>query len=549
VKPVIVGVVAAAVLSGSAIARAQVSEERVAEILREARVLAGARQGPAGDGLGRQAAPPPGLDLTVDEAVVRALEQNLDIAVERLNPQAIDLSIAALEGVYRPVLTSTVGQNNVVALPTSQLVGGTQVRQDTSTYNAGLNQALQRTGGNVLVAWNNRRQKSTNAFNTFNPQFNSTFSLLYNQPLLRGFRIDLTRQQLAVTRINREISEIQLRAIVTNTLANVRNAYWDLVASYQAVEVARRSLDLADKLVEDNRVRVEVGTLAPIDIVQAEAEAASRRQLLAQAEATWQTAELALKRLIVSGTEDPLWSSTIVPIDRPRIEPVAIDLTGAVRTALTQRTDLDQARRQLESSNVSLRFLHGQTLPGVDLSASYGLQGIGGTRVVRSGGLGGEVSSTIPGGYLDALRLIRDRDFPTWNLQVQVSYPLGQSSADASYARGKVQLRQSQAQLRALELQVATEVTNAALLVQSNLKRVEAARAARDLAQRRLEAEESKFEVGMSTNFFVVQAQRDLFDAQITELRSQLDHQKSLVDFERVQQTAGRSTSIAVVAQ
>ena len=131
-----------------------------------------------------------------------------------------------------------------------------------------------------------------------------------------------------------------------------------------------------------------------------------------------------------------------------------------------------------------------------------------------------------------------DRDFPQWNLQVNISYPIGQSAAEASYARARVQLRQSLAEIKAIELTVATEVTNAVVLVESNLKRVDAARAARELAERRLEAEQSKFEVGMSTNFFVVQAQRDLADAQNVELRALLDYRKSLVEVDRLQQAS-----------
>jgi outer membrane protein len=184
---------------------------------------------------------------------------------------------------------------------------------------------------------------------------------------------------------------------------------------------------------------------------------------------------------------------------------------------------------------VSLRFFRNQTLPDVDLIASYGAQGIGGTSIQRTG-LGGDITNTIPGGYGDALRLLTARDYPTWNFQVNVSYNLFGSQADAQFARARVQRNQSQARLRALELQVATEVTNAALNVQSNLKRVEAATAARELAQKRLEAEQSRFDVGMTTNFFVVQAQRDLRDAQNSELRALADYRKSLVNFERAQQ-------------
>jgi len=474
-------------------------------------------------------------EVRLTEVVQLALEKNLDISVERLSPQAVDLQIAGLKNTFLPVVTSTIGQRDIFTLPRDQLQGGDRVSIGTSTYNGGVTQNLPWYGGSFSLTFNNNKQDSSSRFITFNPQFVTALTAQYTQPLLRGLYIDQTRQQLQVTQINREIAEETLRATVTQTLANVRNAYWDLVFARSSVDVAQRALQLADKLVEDNRARVEVGTLAPLDIVQAEAEAANRRQTLAVAEATLQTAELALKRFIVSGTEDPLWRQELHPIDLPSLDPPTTDIEGAVRRGLERRTDLVSARKNIESSDVSLRFFQNQTLPDIDLLATYGAQGIGGTSIRRSG-LGGDVTSTIPGGYGDALRLLTNRDYPTWNLQVNVSYNLFGSQADATYARARVQRSQSQARLRALELQVATEVTNAALSVQSNVKRVEAAVAARELAEKRLEAEQSKFEVGMSTNFFVVQAQRDLRDAQNSELRALADYRKSLVVFERVQE-------------
>jgi outer membrane protein len=487
------------------------------------------------------------IDLTLDEAVALALEHNLEIAVERLNPQTFDLQIAGVRALYRPVLTSTVGQNNVTQIPTTQLVGTQAVQNDQSTFNFGGTQLLPFGGGNLTVLFNNRRQASTSSFNTFNPQYNSTFSALFVQPLLRNLRTDATRTQLRITGINRDISELQLRATITNTLAGVRNAYWDYVYTVDQLQVARRSLELARKLLEDNRIRVEVGTLAPIDVVQAEAEVATRLQEEAQGEAEARTAELALKRLIVAGADDPRWRAQIRPVDRPAFTPVPIDLDGALRRALDARLDLAQSRKQLQANDLSLKLLGNQRLPAADVSASYGLQGIGGARLVRDGNLGGQVVDTIPGGYGDALRLLRDRDFPQWNLALNLSYPIGASLADANYARAQITVRQTQAQIRALELQVATDVTNAALLVESNQKRVDAARAARELVQRRLEAETSKFEVGLSTNFFVVQAQRDLAAAENIELRTRLDYQKSLVNFDRVQETSLGSAGISVV--
>jgi outer membrane protein len=487
------------------------------------------------------------LDLTLDEAVALALEHNLEIAVERLNPQTFDLQVAGVRALYRPILTSTIGQNNVTQIPTTQLVGTQAVQNDQSTFNFGGTQLLPFGGGNLTVLFNNRRQDSTSSFNTFNPQYNSTFSALFVQPLLRNLRTDATRTQLRIAGINRDISDLQLRATITNTLADVRNAYWDYVYTVDQLQVARRSLELARKLLEDNRIRVEVGTLAPIDVVQAEAEVATRLQEEAQGEAEARTAELALKRLIVAGADDPRWRAQLRPVDRPAFAPVPIDLEGALRRALDARLDLAESRKQLQANDLSLKLLGNQRLPAADVSASYGLQGIGGARLVRDNTLGGQVVDTIPGGYADALRLLRDRDFPQWNLALTLSYPIGASLADANYARAQITVRQTQAQIRALELQVATDVTNAALLVESNQKRVDAARAARELVQRRLEAETSKFEVGLSTNFFVVQAQRDLAEAENIELRTRLDYQKSIVNFDRLQETSLGSAGISLV--
>jgi outer membrane protein len=487
------------------------------------------------------------VDLTLDDAVALALEHNLEIAVERLNPQTFDLQIAGVRALYRPVLTSVVGQNNVTQLPTNQLVGTQAVQNDQTTLNVGGTQMLPWGGGNFTLGFNNRRQDSTSSFTTFNPQYNTTFSALFVQPLLRNFRTDATRTQLRITAINRDVSELQLRATITNTLADVRNAYWDYVYAVDQLQVARGSLELARKLLEDNRIRVEVGTLAPIDVVQAEAEVASRLQEEAQGEAQARTAELALKRLIVAGADDPRWRARIRPVDRPAFAPVPIDLDGALRRALDARLDLAQSRKELQANDLSLKLLSNQRLPAADVSASYGLQGIGGTRFLRDSTLGGQVLEVIPGGYNDALRVLGNRDFPQWNLALNLSYPIGASLADANYARARITVRQTQAQIRALELQIATDVTNAALIVESNQKRVDAARAARELAQRRLEAETSKFEVGLSTNFFVVQAQRDLAQAENIELRTRLDYQKSIVNFDRVQETSLGSAGISLV--
>lgn len=481
--------------------------------------------------------------LRLEEAVELALEKNLDIQVERLNPQAVDLQYAGLRNTYFPVLSSNIGQRDVFQLPRSQLVGGDRVNVSTTTYNAGVSQSVPWFGGSFALTFNNTIEESTSNNVLYNPAYQTNLVAQYTQPILRGFKIDNTRQQLLVTQINQAIAVSNVRGTVAATLANVRNAYWDLVFARSAVDVAHRSLQLAEKLVEDNKARVEVGTLAPIDVVQAEVQAANNRQTLAQAEATLQTAELALKRYIVSGTEDPLWLQQIEPVDLPSLAPPPTDIETAVRSALSQRTDIQNARKNIESNDVSIRYFKNQSMPAIDVVTSYTAQGIGGDRLDRTGGIGGEIGRVIPGNYWDALSVLSNRLYPDWSLRLNISYPLGGSQADAQHARARVQRQQAVTRLRALEVQVAAEVANAALTVQSNLKRVEAARAARELAQQQLEAEQSKFEVGMSTNFFVVQAQRDLANAENVELRALADYRKSLVTFERAQEAPAGGSS------
>jgi len=478
----------------------------------------------------------PVVKLTVEQAVAMAIENNIELSVERLNPQLQDLSLAQTRGAYRPTLGSTVNASSSMPLPTSLLNGGSRVVNETANVNANISQALPWFGTSYTAAFNNSRTNTTSTFATLNPQFTTQLTATLTQPLLRNFKIDNNRQLLMTGTITREVTDLTLKTRIVNTTANTKNAYWDLLYTIRAIDAARQSLTLAEKLVEDNSVRVEVGTLAPMDIISAQAEAATRRQTLAQVEAARRTAELVLKRLLVSDTSDPFWRATVDPIDMVQVLPASINLEGAVTNALGQRTDLETARKNLSSSDISIRYLRNQMMPALDATATLGTRGLGGNQFIREGGV---VVGTVPGGWPEAFAMMRQFEYPNWTVGATFSYPLGKSAQEAAYARAKLQYQQAQAQIRALELTVATEVTNAALQVESTLKRLDASRAARQLSEKRLENEQSKFDVGMSTNFFVVQAQRDLLDAQNTELRAALDYQKALVAFDRVQLTAG----------
>jgi outer membrane protein TolC len=489
----------------------------------------------------------PVLELSLDDAVKRTLENNADIRVERFNPEVSEERVREQRGYYDPLLSSTLSDASRASKAQNVFAGGATVDTGNLVYNFGATEPL-RTGGNLRVDFTNNRQRITPAgISTFNPLFSSSLNASLTQPFLRNFRIDAPRLNLKIAKNNREISDVQFKQTVVNTVANVKQLYYDLLYAIDNLEAQRKSLSLAQKLVEENRIKVRVGTMAPLDVVAAESEQASREEAVILAEAAVLDAEDAIKRAIFPRNDPTVWALRIVPTDRPTAEPVAVDLDAAIARALGQRTDLLAARKNLESAGLTTKYTSNQKLPNIDFVAGYGATGTGGTQFVRDSPLG-PIVQTIPGGYGDVLSNIFSRDFPSWNVGVNFSYPIFNRSAEAASARAKLSQQQAEESVSRLEMQVTAEVRTAARAVETNFKRVASTRAARGLQEQRLDAEEKKFNAGMSTNFLVTQAQRDLALAEVAELRAIADYRKSVVNFERVQEAGGSGLGLTATA-
>ena len=496
------------------------------------------------------------FDLTLEEAVRRAVERNLDIAVQRIRPLVQDVQVAIANAGFLPTASSGFGLNESTQPSRSLLdgggLGGQSILIKQRTYDVGIDQQVKWGGGRYSLTWNSNRLESTDLFTSFNPSLGANMTAEYTQPLLRGFRTDPRRTQLVVSRINREISDIDLEETIINTLADVGLAYWELVYARAAVGVQQEALELAERLVRDNRARVEIGMIGEIEVVQAQAEAALRRQLLAEAGQVQRTNELALKRLIVGGTSDELWSAEINPTDEPQLAPMRIDVDEAIRETLARRTDISRARRQLAINDATVANLRNSTLPALDLVGAYQLAGQGGPRLIPAGNsfdaiLGG-AGVVIPGGYGDVLGNIAGADYPTWNVQIRMTYPLGRSAEEGAYERARLELQQTLAQIKQIELRIASDVANAALQIDAIQERIGAAVAARELAEEQLRGEEIRFEVGLSTNYLVVQMQRDLTTALNAELRAVLDYQRALIEFDRIRRTSLAAAGISIIA-
>ena len=475
--------------------------------------------------------------LSVDEAVTLALEQNLDLRVERLNPQIQDLGVVEARSAYTPTVSTTFQTNNRNS-PTQNIFSGGEIKvndrlvSDTVT----VVQEVPWAGGRYSVGWDGSHSSTTNIFSSFEPILRSNLNLNYSQPMLRNLKIDTPRQQIAITRANREISEVQLRRTIVQTQRNVRNAYWELVFARSILEVQRQSLDLAEESLRNNRTRVEVGTMAPIDIVEAESEVARNEEAVIIAEAGVGRAEDRLRTLVLDPDAPDFWTVTIQPEDSPVMQAREIDIVAAVRNALDSRTDLHTLDKDIENTDTNISYFRNQRLPDVNFEVHYAASGVGGTRLLRGEGFPGPIVGAEQTSFGSVLGDILSNDFPNWTLGVTVAYPLGTSLADANLERARLQRTQSQLNRRSLEVRIASEVRDAGRSVTMNLQRVEATEASRQLAERRLDAEQRKFEVGLSTSFFVFQAQRDLALARNNAQRAILDYIQSLVNFDAVQE-------------
>src|SRR5262245_2804395 len=493
-------------------------------------------QQPAGDGR-------PVRRLTADEAVKLAIENNLGIQISRLDPQIEDLNVLSARTAWAPALTSQF-RNNSFQQPSANILQGSQeanFKQDTFASNLGIQQTLP-WGGLYNVSWDSSRVDDNRLGNTWKPQLTSALALNYQQSLLQGFAIDNIRQQVQVSTKNREIADVGLRQTLAQTSRTVRNAYWNLAYAVASLAVQQQSLELAQESLRNTRSRVEIGTVPPIDIVEAQSEVAAREEAVIVAQANIATAEDTLRALVFDPAMPDFWDIRIEPTELPPFQPTSVDVEAAVRSALDRRTDLQQTKRSMEATEINIRFFRNQTLPDVQANLNYGLRALGGTRLPTSGGFPGlEIDPTAPTGpveksYASVLRDLVGLNSPSWTASLNISYPIGTSQADANLARTRLQYSQAQTRLKNQQLQVSTQVRQQARNVQTNQQRVQSTRASRQLAEQRLEAEQRKFQAGTSTSFVVFQTQRDLSQARNNELRAILDYNQSVVDFETVQE-------------
>jgi outer membrane protein TolC len=493
-----------------------------------------------------------GLRLSLAECLQRALENNLALVIARKDPKIAEVGIQTEKAPFDPVLqaSGTYSHNRqdqqedqtITYLdPPNESVSGSNTASPTDKPLRGdlsFGQLL-KFGGSYSVNFIYSQSNPSASLVTLGPGLtyqaesksrNFVPTLSFTQPLLKGFGTEVNTFSLVLKESNFAISKETLKLRAQTTIQQVENAYWDLLAARAAQNVARESLKLAQDLYDLNKKKVEVGTLAPIEITQAEAGVASREEGVIVADTTVQNAEDNLRMLMAIPKDDPAWSRTILPTDRPKYETQSVDVEATLAKALEVRPEIQTARRQLQDQGLSERVARKNVKHSLDLTAT----------VVPLGK--NEQYYTSP-----ARDQITDRPFVRqtdtynesfdWSVKLLYGVPIFNRAAKANYEIATLNREQAEIGLKNTEQTIRVDVRTAARNVESGVKRVEAARSNSVLQRKTVEAEQKKFENGMSTSFEVLRIQNDLFSAQLAEIQAILSYTKSLADLERAQGT------------
>ncbi|MBI1760360.1 MAG: TolC family protein [Acidobacteria bacterium] len=484
---------------------------------------------------------------TLRDAVLKALENNVDIELERENVRLAQYDIVSAQGVYDLSTVSTILYNAAQSPNTFRFSGVSVDTQSSNrlTYNFGTRKSFEKYGTFLQADFNNARATSNSS--NFSPQYTPNLAFNLTQPLMKNFRTDLNRRTIKIARRSLDLSDAVFRQRAIEIIANVQLAYWNLAFAIRSEGVQRDSVKLAETQLNNNQRQVEVGTKAPIDVVESATVLESRRQQVYQAMDQVAQAENALKALTVSSPNDDLWKARIEPVESFDVKPILVPLDDAIRLAQENRPEIKQFFLQKEINKTNIDFFTNQIKPQVDLVASYSVVGIGGTP-----NTGIPATSIFPqfiGSYGTSLKSLFKQSYPTYSFGIQFSFPLRNRTAQANLGKAKEQQRQLDLQTRRLIQTIELDVRNAVQSVETAKLRIEASHAAAEYARQQLEGEEKKFQAGLSTTFFVLQRQTDLSSARGTELQALADYNKAVALLQKVMSTTLSSNSIEVKSE
>ena len=517
------------------------------------------------------------LPLSLNEAIRLALENNNDIRTSRIDVEKAEHNLTARRGAYDPQLFSETYFERSSTPVASFLAGNNSgsLDQKDFTSRVGLSGLAPKLGGSYRFDLSSTRFSSNNFFNALDPATLARLSFSYTQPLVRGLRTDDSRRQIEIAKKNLTLTDIQFRQRATEVITRVEQAYWELVQALKSLQVQTEAVKQTRAQVETNKRQVAQGVLAPIDVVEAEAQVKLYEQNVYAAEEEVTRTENALKTLMLPDRNAALWSRALLPVTPVNLEAPRMPLSDAINTALENRFELAELRTSKDINEINKRFYRDQTKPQVDLQVSYSSNGYAGTlsdaenpilngltslerRVAELSTIAGlpvlpantfnSVPADFQGGFGRAWSNLLGQDNPTVRVGVRISLPLRNRTAKAELGESLAEGRRLESVRAQAEQLIEADVRNTIQRVRSVEASMAAAEAARVAAEQSYTSEQRKFQAGMSTVFLVLQRQTDLVAARGREVEAQTNLNKAIADFQRAIGNTFRYRNVAVIS-
>jgi HAE1 family hydrophobic/amphiphilic exporter-1 len=500
--------------------------------------------------------------LTLREALTLALENNKDIEVARHNVKIAEFDLTTARGAYDPRFISSAYYERIENPISSFLSGASDsVSQSNYTATGRFGGLTPKFGGNYSLDFTSGRLTTNNQFAALNPQYPTALTFSYTQPLLRGLRFDNSRRQIEIARKNLSLTDAQFRQRAIDTITAVQRGYWDLVFSLRNLQVQRDAVRDSRTQLEHNKRLVEEGSLAPIDIVAAEAQLAGFEQSLFTALEEVSRAENHLKNLIAENRQSEIWSLSIVPTDPVALATPQISLPEALKSAMENRLELQQSNLAREINQLDQKYFRDQKKPAIDLVGSYGMVGLSGSvnaagtnpfaganvqlreRIDQLSLLNGlpplppqpvqALAPNLIGGFDQSVQNLFSNQFNNFRVGVQINLPFRNRTAEGQLGRALVEGQRLATQREQLEQVIQVDVRNALQVVRSGEARLRAAAIARDASEQQYQSERRKLDAGQSTVFLVLERQTALTAARGNELRAQTELNKAIAELHR----------------
>jgi len=513
--------------------------------------------------------------LTIREALTLALENNTDIEVARHNVKIAEFDLTAVRGAYDPRMSSSSYFERIDSPISSFLSGGSNgsVTQSDYTATARLEGLAPKLGGNYHLDFSSVRLTTNNQFTGLTPQYPTALTFSYTQPLMRGLRFDNSRRLIEIAKKNLSLTDAQFRQRAIETITSVQRAYWDLVFALRNLQVQRDAVRDSPLQLQHNQRLVTEGSLAPIDVVAAEAQVAGFEQTLFSSLEEVSRTENNLKSLIAENSQAEIWTVSIVPTDSVDLVIPEISLPSALKAAMDNRPELQQSNVAREINQIDQKYFREQTKPAIDLVGSYGAVGLAGSvnnsainpffstaQIREQVNLLSQLAGVPPlptpppqtfpagliGGYGQSVKNLFGNRYNNFRVGVQINLPLRNRTAEAQLGRSLVEGQRIGTQREQLEQSIQVEVRNALQAVRSAEARLRAAGIARNASEQQYQSEQRKLDAGQSTVFLVLERQTALTTARGNELRAQTDLNKAIAELQRATGNALTTNNIVV---